>query len=150
MSAPGPAAAGGTPEQQRWMRAALALAGRGLGRTWPNPNVGCLLLRDDRVVGRGWTQPGGRPHAEAMALAQAGDAAAGATAYVTLEPCAHHGRTPPCADALAAACARRARLPPVSYACRARVRWFTRPIDAKPRRAAAQLAPLLRVCSALL
>lgn len=107
MSGEVPAAAGAAtaaaPEHQRWMRAALALAARGAGRTWPNPNVGCLLVRDGRVVGRGWTQPGGRPHAEAMALAQAGAAAAGATAYVTLEPCAHHGRTPPCADALAAA-----------------------------------------------
>ena len=82
------------------MRQALALARRGLGNTWPNPAVGCVLIRDGRVVGRGWTQPGGRPHAEAMALAQAGAAARGATAYVTLEPCAHHGKTPPCAEAL--------------------------------------------------
>lgn len=87
----------------RWMRAALALARRGLGRVWPNPAVGCVIVGGGRLVGRGWTQPGGRPHAEAMALAQAGAAAAGATAYVTLEPCAHHGRTPPCADALIAA-----------------------------------------------
>ena len=85
------------------MRHALALSRRGLGNTWPNPAVGCVILRDGVVVGRGWTQPGGRPHAEAMALAQAGAAARGATAYVTLEPCAHHGRTPPCAEALAAA-----------------------------------------------
>lgn len=85
------------------MRAALALARRGLGNTWPNPSVGCVLVRDGRVVGRGTTAPGGRPHAEAVALAQAGDLAQGATAYVTLEPCSHHGRTPPCADALAAA-----------------------------------------------
>ncbi|WP_347267288.1 bifunctional diaminohydroxyphosphoribosylaminopyrimidine deaminase/5-amino-6-(5-phosphoribosylamino)uracil reductase RibD [Paracoccus sp. (in: a-proteobacteria)] len=82
------------------MRHALALARRGLGNCWPNPAVGCVLARDGRVVGRGWTQSGGRPHAETMALAQAGDAARGATAYVTLEPCAHHGRTPPCAEAL--------------------------------------------------
>lgn len=82
------------------MRHALALARRGLGNVWPNPAVGCVLLRDGAVVGRGWTQPGGRPHAEVMALAQAGDAARGATAYVTLEPCAHHGKTPPCAEAL--------------------------------------------------
>ena len=83
------------------MRAALALAGRGLGRVWPNPAVGCVLVdRDGRVAGRGWTQPGGRPHAETEALARAGGAAKGATAYVTLEPCAHHGQTPPCADAL--------------------------------------------------
>jgi len=82
---------------------ALTLARRGLGNTWPNPAVGCVILRDGIVVGRGWTQPGGRPHAEVMALAQAGSAARGATAYVTLEPCAHHGKTPPCAEALVAA-----------------------------------------------
>src|SRR6185369_9772931 len=82
------------------MRAALALARRGLGRTWPNPTVGCVLVHDGRVVGRGFTQPGGRPHAEAEALRMAGEAARGSTAYVTLEPCSHHGRTPPCADAL--------------------------------------------------
>lgn len=85
------------------MRQALGLARRGLGQTWPNPSVGCVLVRDGLVVARGWTQPGGRPHAEAEALARAGTAARGATAYVTLEPCAHHGRTPPCADALIAA-----------------------------------------------
>ena len=85
------------------MRAALALARRGLGSTWPNPSVGCVLVRDGRVVGRGTTAPGGRPHAERVALDMAGDAARGATAYVTLEPCSHHGRTPPCADALVAA-----------------------------------------------
>lgn len=84
----------------RHMAHALTLARRGHGNTWPNPAVGCVLVRDDVVVGRGWTQPGGRPHAEAMALAQAGAAARGATAYVTLEPCAHHGKTPPCAEAL--------------------------------------------------
>ncbi len=83
------------------MGAALALAERARGRTAPNPNVGCVIVRDNRVVGRGWTQPGGRPHAEAMALAQAGDAARGATAYVTLEPCAHDStRGPACADSL--------------------------------------------------
>lgn len=86
------------------MGAALGLARRGLGRTWPNPSVGCVIVgADDRVVGRGHTQPGGRPHAEVEALAQAGEKARGATAYVTLEPCAHHGKTPPCADALVAA-----------------------------------------------
>ncbi|MGH6720408.1 MAG: bifunctional diaminohydroxyphosphoribosylaminopyrimidine deaminase/5-amino-6-(5-phosphoribosylamino)uracil reductase RibD [Alphaproteobacteria bacterium] len=85
------------------MRAALGLARRGLGRVWPNPAVGCILAHGGRVVGRGWTQPGGRPHAETEALARAGTAAQGATAYLTLEPCAHHGRTPPCADALVAA-----------------------------------------------
>lgn len=85
------------------MAAALALARRGLGRTWPNPAVGCVLVKDGRVVGRGWTQPGGRPHAETEALARAGAAARGATAYVTLEPCSHHGKTPPCSEALIAA-----------------------------------------------
>jgi diaminohydroxyphosphoribosylaminopyrimidine deaminase/5-amino-6-(5-phosphoribosylamino)uracil reductase len=85
------------------MRAALALARRGLGNTWPNPSVGCVLVKHGRVVGRGWTQPGGRPHAETEALRRAGSKARGATAYVTLEPCSHHGRTPPCCDALTAA-----------------------------------------------
>src|SRR3984957_19195348 len=85
------------------MRAALALARRGLGNSWPNPAVGCVIVKADRVIGRGWTQPGGRPHAETEALARAGNAAKGATAYVSLEPCSHHGRTPPCADALIAA-----------------------------------------------
>ena len=85
------------------MRAALGLARRGLGRTWPNPTVGCVLVQGDAVVGRGRTGAGGRPHAEAVALAEAGPRAKGATAYVTLEPCAHTGETPPCAEALAAA-----------------------------------------------
>ncbi|AWB47724.1 bifunctional diaminohydroxyphosphoribosylaminopyrimidine deaminase/5-amino-6-(5-phosphoribosylamino)uracil reductase RibD [Gemmobacter aquarius] len=85
------------------MSHALALAARGLGRTWPNPAVGCVIVNAGRIVGRGWTQPTGRPHAERMALDQAGHAARGATAYVTLEPCAHHGKTSPCADALIAA-----------------------------------------------
>lgn len=86
------------------MTVALGLARRALGLAAPNPAVGCVLVGDDgRVVGRGWTQPGGRPHAEAEALARAGAAARGATAYVTLEPCSHHGRVPPCADALVAA-----------------------------------------------
>ena len=82
------------------MAAALALGRRGLGRVWPNPAVGCVLAHGNRVVARGWTQPGGRPHAEAEALARAGAAARGATCYVTLEPCSHRGRAPPCADAL--------------------------------------------------
>lgn len=82
------------------MRHALALARRGLGSTWPNPAVGCVLVKDGVVLARGWTQPGGRPHAEAMALAAAGPAARGATAYVTLEPCAHTGRALPCSNAL--------------------------------------------------
>jgi diaminohydroxyphosphoribosylaminopyrimidine deaminase/5-amino-6-(5-phosphoribosylamino)uracil reductase len=85
------------------MNAALVLARRGLGNVWPNPAVGCVIVKDGHVVGRGWTQPGGRPHAETEALGRAGGAARGATAYVTLEPCSHHGRTPPCADALIAA-----------------------------------------------
>ncbi|WP_324755205.1 bifunctional diaminohydroxyphosphoribosylaminopyrimidine deaminase/5-amino-6-(5-phosphoribosylamino)uracil reductase RibD [Roseovarius sp. Pro17] len=85
------------------MRTALALGRRGQGHTWPNPAVGCVIVQGARVVGRGWTQPGGRPHAETQALAQAGATARGATAYVTLEPCAHHGHTPPCAEALVAA-----------------------------------------------
>jgi len=85
------------------MGAALSLGRRGLGNTHPNPAVGCVLVKDGLVVGRGWTQPGGRPHAEAVALAQAGEAARGATAYVTLEPCAHQGVTPPCATALVGA-----------------------------------------------
>jgi diaminohydroxyphosphoribosylaminopyrimidine deaminase/5-amino-6-(5-phosphoribosylamino)uracil reductase len=88
---------------RRHMAAALALAERGLGNVWPNPAVGCVLVRDGRVVGRGWTQPGGRPHAESEAIRLASEAARGATAYVTLEPCAHHGRTPPCVDAMVAA-----------------------------------------------
>jgi len=87
----------------RWMRLALSLGRRGQGRVWPNPAVGCVIVREGRVLGRGWTQPGGRPHAETEALAQAGAAARGATAYVSLEPCAHHGATPPCAEALIAA-----------------------------------------------
>jgi diaminohydroxyphosphoribosylaminopyrimidine deaminase / 5-amino-6-(5-phosphoribosylamino)uracil reductase len=92
----------------RFMRAALALARRGLGRTWPNPSVGCLIVKNGIVVGRGWTQPGGRPHAETEALARAGRNAKGADAYVTLEPCCHHGKTPPCTNALIAAGIRRA------------------------------------------
>ncbi|MEQ9695415.1 bifunctional diaminohydroxyphosphoribosylaminopyrimidine deaminase/5-amino-6-(5-phosphoribosylamino)uracil reductase RibD [Shimia sp. SDUM112013] len=82
------------------MALALQLGRRGQGRTWPNPAVGCVIVKDGVIVGRGWTQPGGRPHAEPVALAQAGQAARGATAYVTLEPCSHHGQTPPCAQAL--------------------------------------------------
>jgi diaminohydroxyphosphoribosylaminopyrimidine deaminase / 5-amino-6-(5-phosphoribosylamino)uracil reductase len=89
------------------MRAALVLARRGLGTVWPNPSVGCVIVRDGHVVGRGWTQRGGRPHGETEALRRAGAAAQGATAYVTLEPCSHWGKTPPCADALVAAGLRR-------------------------------------------
>ena len=91
----------------RFMAAAIRLGGRELGRTWPNPAVGALIVRDDGggpvVVGRGWTKPGGRPHAEVVALREAGDRARGATCYVSLEPCSHHGKTPPCVDALTAA-----------------------------------------------
>lgn len=82
------------------MALALSLGARGLGRVWPNPAVGCVIVQVGRIIGRGWTAPGGRPHAETQALAQAGDLARGATAYVSLEPCAHHGHTPPCAEAL--------------------------------------------------
>lgn len=89
---------------QRLMAAALALSDRGRARTGTNPNVGCLIVKNGRIIGRGWTQAGGRPHAEAMALAEAGAAAQGATAYVTLEPCAHNSpRGPACADSLIAA-----------------------------------------------
>ncbi len=91
----------------RWMRVSLALARRGLGTAWPNPAVGCVIVDRGRVVGRGWTQPGGRPHGETEALGRAGEAASGATAYVSLEPCCHWGRTPPCTDALIAAGIRR-------------------------------------------
>lgn len=82
------------------MALALSLGRRGMGRVWPNPAVGCVIVKDNSIVGRGWTADGGRPHAETRALAQAGEAASSATAYVTLEPCAHHGQTPPCAQAL--------------------------------------------------
>ena len=85
------------------MAAALGLARRGLGSVWPNPSVGCVLVKEGRVVGRGRTAAGGRPHAETEALAQAGEQARGADAYVTLEPCSHHGKTPPCAEALISA-----------------------------------------------
>ena len=90
-------------DDRRHMAHALGLARRGLGRVWPNPAVGCVIVKDGRIVGRGWTQAGGRPHAETVALAQAGARVKGATAYVSLEPCAHHGKTPPCASALIAA-----------------------------------------------
>jgi len=89
------------------MRAALALARRGLGAVWPNPAVGCVILNDGLVVGRGWTQPGGRPHGETEALRRAGEAARGAIAHVSLEPCCHWGKTPPCVDALITAGVRR-------------------------------------------
>lgn len=82
------------------MCAALALARRNLGRVWPNPSVGCIVVKDGQVLGRGVTAPGGRPHGEPQALAQAGEGARGATVYVSLEPCNHHGKTPPCSEAL--------------------------------------------------
>jgi diaminohydroxyphosphoribosylaminopyrimidine deaminase/5-amino-6-(5-phosphoribosylamino)uracil reductase len=90
-----------SPLDEQYMREALALAARGLNTTTPNPRVGCVLVRDDEVVGRGWHERAGEAHAEVMAIADAGpNRAKGATAYVTLEPCSHFGRTPPCAEAL--------------------------------------------------
>lgn len=85
------------------MQLALALGRRGQGRTWPNPAVGAVVAKDGTIIGRGWTQARGRPHAEPVALQRAGEAARGATLYVTLEPCSHHGKSPPCADAIIAA-----------------------------------------------
>jgi diaminohydroxyphosphoribosylaminopyrimidine deaminase/5-amino-6-(5-phosphoribosylamino)uracil reductase len=87
---------------RRFMQLALSLGRRGQGRTWPNPAVGAVVVRDGIIVGRGWTQPGGRPHAEPEALKRAGEAARGATLYVTLEPCSHFGKSPPCVDAVIA------------------------------------------------
>ncbi len=86
----------------RFMKLALTLGRRGLGRTWPNPAVGAVVVKDGVIVGRGWTEVGGRPHAEPVALRRAGEAARGATLYVTLEPCSHIGRSPPCTDAVIA------------------------------------------------
>ena len=88
---------------QRFMQLALTLGRRGQGRTWPNPAVGAVAVKDGIIVGRGWTQPGGRPHAEPVALTHAGEAARGATLYVTLEPCSHFGKSPPCTEAIIAA-----------------------------------------------
>jgi diaminohydroxyphosphoribosylaminopyrimidine deaminase/5-amino-6-(5-phosphoribosylamino)uracil reductase len=90
-------------DDRRFMALALTLGRRGLGNAWPNPAVGAVVVKDGIVVGRGWTQPGGRPHAEVEALRRAGKAARGATLYATLEPCSHHGKTPPCVDAIKAA-----------------------------------------------
>jgi diaminohydroxyphosphoribosylaminopyrimidine deaminase/5-amino-6-(5-phosphoribosylamino)uracil reductase len=87
---------------RRFMQLALTLGRRGLGRTWPNPAVGAVVVKDGIIIGRGWTQPGGRPHAEPVALREAGEAARGATLYVTLEPCSHFGKSPPCTDAVIA------------------------------------------------
>jgi len=92
-----------TAQDSVWMAQALRLAERGLYTTSPNPRVGCVLVRDGDIVGEGWHERAGEPHAEVLALRAAGEAARGATVYVTLEPCSHHGRTPPCADALIAA-----------------------------------------------
>jgi diaminohydroxyphosphoribosylaminopyrimidine deaminase/5-amino-6-(5-phosphoribosylamino)uracil reductase len=92
-----------SPDDLAHMQSALALARRGFGTTWPNPSVGCVIVKDGRVVGRAVTAHGGRPHAEPLALEMAGASARGATVYVTLEPCCHWGRTPPCTDALIAA-----------------------------------------------
>ena len=89
-----------TAQDSQWMARAIRLAERGLYTTSPNPRVGCVLVKGDAVAGEGWHQRAGKPHAEVHALRVAGDAARGATAYVTLEPCSHHGRTPPCAEAL--------------------------------------------------
>lgn len=94
---------GPVEDDERFMAAAIRLCRRNLGRTATNPSVACLIVKDGVVVGSAVTAPGGRPHAETQALAVAGDAARGATVYVTLEPCSHHGKTPPCADALIAA-----------------------------------------------
>jgi diaminohydroxyphosphoribosylaminopyrimidine deaminase / 5-amino-6-(5-phosphoribosylamino)uracil reductase len=88
---------------RRFMQLALNLGRRGQGRTWPNPAVGAVVVKDGVIVGRGWTQPGGRPHAEREALMRAGEAARGATLYATLEPCSHFGKSPPCTEAIIAA-----------------------------------------------
>lgn len=93
----------GISDDVRFMRRALDLAERGAGQVWPNPKVGCVLVRDGTIVGEGWHQQFGGPHAEVHALAAAGEQARGATAYVTLEPCNHHGKTGPCTEALVAA-----------------------------------------------
>src|SRR5262247_3478930 len=85
---------------ERFMQLAFALGRRNLGRTWPNPAVGAVIVKDGTILARGWTQPGGRPHAEVEALRRAKKAAQGATMYVSLEPCSHQGKTPPCADAI--------------------------------------------------
>jgi diaminohydroxyphosphoribosylaminopyrimidine deaminase / 5-amino-6-(5-phosphoribosylamino)uracil reductase len=89
-----------TADDERFMALALNLGRRGLGNAWPNPAVGAVIVKDGVILARGWTQPGGRPHAETEALRRAKKAAQGATIYVTLEPCSHHGKTPPCADAI--------------------------------------------------
>jgi diaminohydroxyphosphoribosylaminopyrimidine deaminase/5-amino-6-(5-phosphoribosylamino)uracil reductase len=85
---------------ERYMKKALALASKGIGKTSPNPAVGCVIVRDGLIIGKGWHRKAGTPHAEVNALATARDAARGADVYVTLEPCCHTGKTPPCSDAL--------------------------------------------------
>jgi len=95
-----PIIADAAADDARFMALAFTLGRRGLGNTWPNPAVGAVIVKDNVIVGRGWTQPGGRPHAEVEALRHAKKAAQGATMYVTLEPCSHQGQTPPCADAI--------------------------------------------------
>ena len=102
MSASGSVLASDVADDRRFMDLALALGRRGLGRTWPNPAVGAVIVKNSEIVGRGWTQAGGRPHAEIEALRRAGELARGGTLYVTLEPCSHHGKSPPCADAVIA------------------------------------------------
>ena len=100
MSAAAAPAVGDPAADLRFMQLALALGRRGLGNAWPNPAVGAVLVKDGVIIGRGWTQLGGRPHAETEAIKRAGRAARGGTLYVTLEPCSHHGKTPPCVDAI--------------------------------------------------
>jgi diaminohydroxyphosphoribosylaminopyrimidine deaminase / 5-amino-6-(5-phosphoribosylamino)uracil reductase len=102
VSEPASRPASDADEDERFMTLALSLGRRGLGRTWPNPAVGAVIIKNGEIIARGWTQPGGRPHAEIEALRRAGEAARGATLYVTLEPCSHHGKSPPCADAVIA------------------------------------------------
>jgi len=102
VSTTGSVAASDVADDHRYMALALALGRRGLGRAWPNPAVGAVVVGGGHIVGRGWTQAGGRPHAEIEALRRAGTVAHGATLYVTLEPCSHHGKSPPCADAVIA------------------------------------------------
>jgi diaminohydroxyphosphoribosylaminopyrimidine deaminase/5-amino-6-(5-phosphoribosylamino)uracil reductase len=107
VNAPPPGVEAVTSADERWMTLALAQAAAGLGRTAPNPPVGCVIVRGEQVVGQGFHPRAGEAHAEVFALREAGERARGATAYVTLEPCSHHGRTPPCADAVIASGVRR-------------------------------------------
>jgi diaminohydroxyphosphoribosylaminopyrimidine deaminase / 5-amino-6-(5-phosphoribosylamino)uracil reductase len=100
MAAEGAPASDRPSDDERFMHLALTLGRRNLGNTWPNPAVGTVIVKNGVIIARGWTQPGGRPHAEVEALRRARKAAEGATMYVTLEPCSHHGKSPPCADAI--------------------------------------------------